>query len=63
MEKRFEKKKLSLNKETIRSLNETQAAEVAGGRSNGGTCYWSCFWSCGIICLPTRNCAVSVQVC
>ncbi|MBI1751754.1 MAG: hypothetical protein HY014_12095 [Acidobacteria bacterium] len=63
MEKRFETKKLSLNKETVRSLSEVQAADVAGGRSNGGTCNWSCFWSCGIICPPTGNCPVSVRVC
>ncbi|HYG65099.1 MAG TPA: class I lanthipeptide [Thermoanaerobaculia bacterium] len=53
-------KKLALNKETLRSLHETQLPEVAGEAPGGTSLQYSRCETCGIIpcsntCVPS-NC-------
>ncbi|MEA2561061.1 MAG: hypothetical protein QOH06_2565 [Acidobacteriota bacterium] len=51
--------KLTLNRETLRNLNDTEINQAVGGWSLGGTCD-SCNYSCDPvsvrICPPTYDC-------
>ena len=42
--------KLSLNRETLRALEDSQTAHVDGGQPTKNTCQYTLCGSCGIAC-------------
>jgi hypothetical protein len=50
MKKNNKNLKLSLNKETLRSLTDSQTAHVDGGGPTKTTCAYTQCGSCGIAC-------------
>jgi natural product precursor len=53
--KRMSSKKLTLNKETLRRLDERELGEVAGGSNMGCNSKYSCPSDCKAACLPPKK--------
>ncbi len=56
------KKKLQLNRTTLRNLNPTEAAAVDGGALTVGTCFCTLF-TCNVSCGGTCQNTCFAQVC